>query len=68
MEELSRTLGKATCIAMGLQIFAKYGDHDVDARHDEIFAGGQVEDEEPDLLEKLGWRWQADEDCWAIYT
>ena len=68
MEELSSTLGKATCIAMGLQIFAKYGDHDVCAVHDELFAGAQVEGEEADLLESLGWRWQADDDCWAMFT
>ncbi len=68
MDELAKSLGKAMCIAIGLQIFAKHGDHDVSAGCDELYAGAQVDDEEDILLERLGWRWQEEEDCWAIFT
>lgn len=68
-DELKYKLGKAHCIAMGLMIFAKHGDQDVSAEHDQLWAGAQIDsDEEIELLENLGWHWNPDYDSWSIFT
>ena len=68
MEQIQTDLGKAMCIAIGLKIFAKHGYHDVSAEHDELYAGSALEVEEVYLVESLGWRWQKEHYCWAIFT
>jgi hypothetical protein len=60
----------------GLEILLKYqslGEPDeVSSEHDELFLGGPEPDKlfqsERDILDRLGFRWQRDLDCWAVFT
>ena len=64
----------------GLQALAKYGDDgsvDFSAEHDIIYAGPvghrvDVTETEPAELaaemDRLGWHWSSEGDCWALFT
>lgn len=66
-------MADAKKIIEGLSIMQKHGlSVEVDAQHDVLYAGpgidGELTDEEQKKLEELGWHWDEEFDCWAIFT
>lgn len=66
-------MADAKKIVEGLNILQKYGlTVEVDAQHDVIYAGpginGELTVEEQAEMEKIGWHWDEEFDCWAIFT
>lgn len=61
-------------VSEGLQILARYGKGDVQAEHDEIFAGGKestperMRSEDLERLGELGWTWDSDLQSWKRFT
>lgn len=61
-------------IIEGLTILAKHDPHGLDANvaadHDIIFGPGKKDVPEDDRkrLEQLGWFWDKEYDCWAMYV
>lgn len=56
----------------GLTVLMKHGAVEVDAQHDELFAGpgldGELTDEEKAKMKELGWHFDEEFDCWSIFT
>lgn len=60
----------------GLDILLKYKqpgvDGNCDAQHDELFASGpppdSIKPSDLKMLNKLGWRWDAEVESWALFT
>ena len=57
----------------GLQIIEKYGSQEIDAQHDVIYAGPdkgekKILSEDAAKLEELGWFFDEEFDCYAIFT
>lgn len=62
----------------GLQILQKYAGKEsdrIDAQHDVIYAGpnleeleGKITEEDKAKLEELGWHEDSEGDCWARFT
>ncbi len=63
-----------TKLKEGLEILLKYGDGNIAAEHDEIFAGSDgksiidVSEEDRQSLDKSGWMWDERYDCWRHFT
>lgn len=62
MNDLKRLLA-------GLEIFNKYGDSDVSAQHDIIYAGRETTNQEDSAkLKELGWHKEEEFECWGFST
>ena len=65
-------MADAKKIVDGLTILMKHGKVDVDAQHDILCAGpginGELPAEEKAKLEELGWHFDTEYDCWAVFT
>ncbi len=64
---------KTASVYDGLGIILKYDkDAEISERHDEILAGGETlnnfSQSDLDKMDKLGWFWEDDEDCWTIFV
>ncbi len=61
-------------IMEGLKVIQSYGGEDADAQHDEIFAGGgtakpsEMADSDVGRMEACDWRWDEENESWAIFT
>jgi hypothetical protein len=54
-------------VLRGLEIFHRYEEKDIAWKDDELFAGGEVSDEDKETLQALGWHWDDEYDCWYIW-
>lgn len=65
-------MATAKAVVEGLTILMKHGAVNVDAQHDELFAGpgidGELSEDEKKRLEELGWHFDEEFDCWAKFT
>lgn len=65
-------MGSMQVLRDGLNILLRYGDSDVSAKHDVLYAGDTPPEEMSPLdrerLEALGWRWHEDVRSWAHFT
>lgn len=65
-------MADAKKIVEGLNILMKHGAVEVDAQHDELFAGpgldGELTKDEQKQLEDLGWHFDKELDCWSHFT
>lgn len=54
----------------GLQVFAKYDEHNVCAEHDIIYARAYTDltPEDTATLERLGWHWSKQADSWGVFV
>lgn len=61
-------------LAEGLKILIDHGtgDEPLNATHDELFIGGPspaaLSEDDFSRLKRLGFRWDQDETCWAVFT
>ncbi len=60
-------------VKAGFDIFLKYGEWNISAEHDIIYAYPvldevKVSEEDVKALEELGWWWDDDSDCWAKWV
>ena len=65
-------MADAKDVVAGLTILMKHGEVDVDAQHDELFAGPNIKEDLPAedkaKLEELGWHYSTEFDCWSCFT
>lgn len=71
-------MASITAVIAGLEVLSKYlkdGDRKgyVEGQHDIIFVGPEIKKDTPtqkdvEFLEKIGWHFDKEYDCWAIFT